>query len=326
MSAEALEILFSEQEYFPVAMTTLSHRKIAFCDMYVRLPSNRMIRVAHRDGPIDLTRFNRLMEKTDGYIFVHKSDFGSVVSELVRGAEDLISSGSFTAEQKIAKCFSITECVCAEFLSFEVNEQSMARAVHMSKGLAQVLRMKPNFGQALKLTFTIKEECTRNAMMTVLMSNLIATQLDWKSDKTLDALTFGAFIRDIGLRDLPTPLRTKDPSQMTPEELALYRQHPTFGAKILSSQSFISGEVVKIVQEHHEVPNGTGFPSSLRGERISPLAKVVSFSEMLSHDILDSVKAGQPFSVPGMLKKLDDHYTVVYGIELAKAARKIFKS
>jgi hypothetical protein len=78
------------------------------------------------------------------------------------------------------------------------------------------------------------------------------------------------------------------------------------------------------VQEHHEIPNGTGFPAKLRLDRIFPMAKVVSLGNAMAHDMFDG-GAANTFSLELMSQKIEHVYSVMYGADLSRAARKIFK-
>jgi HD-GYP domain-containing protein (c-di-GMP phosphodiesterase class II) len=54
----------------------------------------------------------------------------------------------------------------------------------------------------------------------------------------------------------------------------LYKEHPSFGYMMLSSNANVSPIETQIVNQHHENQDGTGFPTGLRGENLPPVKTV----------------------------------------------------
>ena len=61
---------------------------------------------------------------------------------------------------------------------------------------------------------------------------------------------------------------------MSIEEEMKYIQHPILGASILKKIPGIAEEVIQITQQHHELPNGTGFPIACQNTKLSQWHKL----------------------------------------------------
>ena len=61
-----------------------------------------------------------------------------------------------------------------------------------------------------------------------------------------------------------------------PEQSETRRLHPVLGDRVLRNASALQPEVRRVVLEHHERPDGQGWPRGLSGEGISPLARLVA--------------------------------------------------
>ncbi len=317
------QILFSEREFLAVPLASLIHRKVSTTDLFIRLPTDRMVKVAHKGGPLDHERITRYGESISQF-WVYRKDFAEIVSELVRGAEQLNKmSESVPADLRIAKFFNIAESVYSELLSLPINDESLGRAIRLSTEISTSMREKPDFATLVRSIVGMGDEFARHSLGSVVMSNLLAVQLDWSSQKLLHPITMGSFFHDVGLKEIPKELWFKQRIEMDKEEVMVWEQHPALGVKLLSTIPFITPEVLRIVQEHHECPNGTGFPAKMRLDRIFPMAKVVSLGNLMAHDIFDGGENG--FSLDSMSQKIDHIYSVMYGSDLSRAARKIFK-
>ena len=321
---ESATKVFTDEEFLAVPVASLIHRKSSLSDLFIRLGSNRMVKVAHKGGAIDLERIERFGEKNIQYLYVHRDEFAGIVSNLVRGAESLSGLNQVPTDLKITKFFNIAESVYSELLNLPISDESLGRAIRLSTEISTSMREKPDFAKLIKSVVTMGDEFSRHSLGSVVMSNLLVAQMDWSSPKLLAPITMGAFFHDIGLKELPEALWFKSRLEMNKEELLLWETHPALGVQMLNSISIITPDVLRIVAEHHEMPNGAGFPVKLRGDRIFPMAKIVSFGNQLAHEMFDA-NPDQPFSLDRITQKIEHVYASMYGADLARSARRIFK-
>jgi response regulator RpfG family c-di-GMP phosphodiesterase len=105
------------------------------------------------------------------------------------------------------------------------------------------------------------------------------------------SLEFGALLHDIGKIGVPDAILRK-PSPLTDEEWTLMRQHPELGERILGGIKFLEG-AARVVGQHHERWDGSGYPSGLRGEEIDLNARIFSVA-----DAFDAIVSNRVYS-PG---------------------------
>jgi HD-GYP domain-containing protein (c-di-GMP phosphodiesterase class II) len=91
-------------------------------------------------------------------------------------------------------------------------------------------------------------------------------------------LGLGALLHDIGQVRLPRNLLRKNDGY-TDQERRLMEQHPVLGAAILEREESIPAAARRIVMEHHERLNGTGYPQKIGGESISLLSQIVAITD-----------------------------------------------
>ena len=93
------------------------------------------------------------------------------------------------------------------------------------------------------------------------------------ADDALRFLEYGALLHDIGKIGIPGYVLNK-PGPLDSDEMALMREHPVIGERILASVPFLA-PVRKIVRAEHERWDGTGYPDGLRGEDIPIEARII---------------------------------------------------
>ena len=112
----------------------------------------------------------------------------------------------------------------------------------------------------------------------------------------LRSLEFGALLHDIGKIGVPDAILHK-PAQLCEEEWVNMRRHPVHGQQILEGISFLEG-AARVVGQHHEKWDGTGYPRGLRGEEIDLNARIFAVADAFDAITSDRVyRAGRSYEV-----------------------------
>lgn len=119
----------------------------------------------------------------------------------------------------------------------------------------------------------------------------------------MKSLEFGSLLHDIGKIGVPDLILRK-PAKLTEEEWVLMREHPTHGQQILKGIEFLEG-AARVVAQHHEKWDGSGYPLGLKGEEIDLCARIFSVADAFDAMTSDRVyRKGKPYSDAAM--ELDD--------------------
>jgi response regulator RpfG family c-di-GMP phosphodiesterase len=119
--------------------------------------------------------------------------------------------------------------------------------------------------------------------------------LELELDKEqLRALEFGALLHDIGKIGIPDSILRK-PAKLTDEEWEQMRQHPILGQSILRGIKFLEG-AARVVGQHHEKWDGSGYPCGLRGDEIDLNARVFAVADAFDAITSNRVyRSGKPY-------------------------------
>jgi putative nucleotidyltransferase with HDIG domain len=91
----------------------------------------------------------------------------------------------------------------------------------------------------------------------------------------LEVLGTGALLHDVGKMRLPRNL-LRQSRDYNDQERSLLRQHPLTGATLLAHAESIHEDVRRIVAEHHECADGSGYPAGRTSAQLFPLSQLVS--------------------------------------------------
>ena len=107
-------------------------------------------------------------------------------------------------------------------------------------------------------------------------------------------LELGALLHDIGKIGVPDAILRK-PAKLTEDEWDKMKLHPLHGQKIMRNIPFLEG-AAKVVAQHHEKWDGTGYPYQIRGEEIDIGARIFSVVDAFDAMISDRVyRKGRPY-------------------------------
>jgi putative nucleotidyltransferase with HDIG domain len=157
--------------------------------------------------------------------------------------------------------------------------------------------------------------------LTTFYAAAITKNLEWGSDAIVEKVTMGAILHDIGKLKLSKDLQDKRPEVMTPEELAQYKLHSQWGYELVKNIKYVPMPVKQIIQQHHEVADGSGFPNGLQSMSIYPPAKIVAFANFFAHYLVDQKK--KPIDAFQQLLKSRDIINL-FDAEVVKALIKGF--
>ncbi len=113
--------------------------------------------------------------------------------------------------------------------------------------------------------------------VTILSLSLAATR--GIQGEELRHLARGALLHDVGKVELPGPIVNKK-GRLTSAEHGVYQQHTTLGRKLCELVEGMPQTVLKIIEQHHEFLDGSGFPNKMKGDDISEVVRIVSVANM----------------------------------------------
>jgi len=123
------------------------------------------------------------------------------------------------------------------------------------------------------------------------------------NQRQMKALEFGSLLHDIGKIGVPDSILRK-PGKLTEDEWVRMREHPGHGQQILRGIEFLEG-AARVVAQHHEKWDGSGYPRGLRGEEIDVCARIFAVADAFDAITSDRVyRRGRPYQ--DAAQELDD--------------------
>lgn len=140
----------------------------------------------------------------------------------------------------------------------------------------------------------------QHSMNVLVLALMMSKTLNISKDHT-HILGLSALFHDIGKAKISSKvLLKKEP--LTKIEQAHYEEHCAIGAK-LALDAGLPKHVAKVIFQHHELVDGTGYPKKLTSDKIDPLARLISVVNAYDNlcNPMDIAAAKTPYEALGYL-------------------------
>jgi hypothetical protein len=132
--------------------------------------------------------------------------------------------------------------------------------------------------RSLMVSLAQKDEYTEEHTRRVALRAVQVAEELGLSPRRLRELATGALVHDIGKLRVPDAI-LKKPGALTAEEFAVVRRHSEWGERALADLGF-SPATRRLVLDHHERLDGSGYPNGLSGHAISLDARILAVCDV----------------------------------------------
>jgi putative two-component system response regulator len=176
--------------------------------------------------------------------------------------------------------------------------------------------------QAMALTVVMRDPYTAGHQQRVAaLACAIGRELGL-SDDQIDGLRMAATIHDIGKISIPAEILSK-PGRINEIEFSLIKTHPRVGYDILKTIEF-PWPIARVVLQHHERINGSGYPSGLPGEDILIEARILGVA-----DVVEAMASHRPYrpalGVEAAFEEITQNRGTLYDSHVVDACLKVFR-
>jgi PAS domain S-box-containing protein len=141
------------------------------------------------------------------------------------------------------------------------------------------------------------------------------------TENQFDGLRMAGLIHDLGKFTVPVEILSKAGS-LSETEFNMIKTHPQAGYNLLKEIEF-PWPVARIVLQHHERLDGSGYPQGLKGKEIMLEASILAVA-----DVVEAMASHRPYraalGIEAALEEISNNKGVLYDHEVVDACIKLF--
>lgn len=280
-----------ESEYCRIPLHLAVHART---DLFVRLAPYRFVMALKADDGVTAQDLDRFSAKKIEHLYVRREDASAVLNRLTDEVRARLPSLNPSTEADAALGISreAHEAIHALSLRLGLTPEIQQLARVAVAAALKAAEKSPKVASLLqRLRVDPKNYISSHSVVLAHMACGIASLVEWEAEGALEKLALAAFMHDLTLdnQKLASFQRMIDLATQSDafsrQELALFRGHPEAGAALARQMAAMPPGLDQIILQHHERPDGKGFPRGMLAAQIAPLAGLF----ILAHDLVDQI-------------------------------------
>jgi HD-GYP domain-containing protein (c-di-GMP phosphodiesterase class II) len=325
----------NEEAYCRIDINFLSILDGINKNLFIKIGLDRYIKIFHEDDNTNILDIQKYKSKGINYLYLNRETALWVISQIENQIDIFLKANNFRfvlrgANESPEKRFEQKILRIDDEVHVDKDfKESIDKAVIRIRTLVAKEAKVDHFLKVLKERQDQYALFTQKMNITSLIACVLAKQLDWISKSTIDKLVFASVISDITLAVRPELLKIQNLHEfekikhtLTEEDQKIFLSHPKDAGNLIK-RYFTNAppDTDALAFQHHELPDGSGFPQGLRAEKISPLSALFIVATDFSFYFL---KDEEP-TMDDFLLKCNSRYDYVNFRKIVKALERVKK-
>lgn len=269
-------------------------------------------------GHADLKSLENAINYAGIYNYINKPWDDNILAEVINGA---IRYQDSERERKRLEDLTRKQNRQLGRLALSLDKTVKERTIEIEQALTLLSmthdRSKKNFNDALGVVTQLLDwnegRANNHCRFVCEFAGKVARHLKL-SDDDVELTQQASLLHDIGLMALPEKLRKKPVYDMTKEEAESYHQHPLFAEMALAAAPGLES-VAKIVRQHHEHLDGSGFPEGLYAKDVLQITRIITVIAEY-HDLYHGLLMPRCLGHQDAMQYLKKHAGLLYDAQI----------
>ncbi|QOG11200.1 HD-GYP domain-containing protein [Arcobacter sp. FWKO B] len=237
--------------------------------------------------------FRKLLDKSEIYskeiqqkvineniieFYVLHEDFDKYETDMRYCLKEMLDDNNISIDTKAEVLHDMAGGIIHDILDGELNIHKIKQVDEVVNSTVNILMNDPTAIKAmLKVTsydYYTFTHCVNVSTYAMGFGTYLKLSLD-----DLKLLGMSGMLHDVGKRKVPSEIINKN-GKLTYEEFELVKKHPVYGVEILKNLGESNKLLLKIIYQHHEKLNGSGYPLGIEGNDIHMFSRIMAISDI----------------------------------------------
>lgn len=247
-------------------------------DVFLQLPSGKFLKIIRAGSEISTETIENVYRKGGEFLYQEEADFLKLSSLVFDKLKSRLKDRTLSNQEKIQVQIQSIKHVQDVVRSMGINEATIDMTDEIVDSVRELAMGNKNLAKIVKMLLKSKSHnFVRSSLVNYLVGGIVY-QAGWDSINTMKKLVYASVFCDFGFELSEEPLSeivSKESDafkRLSKEDQKIVLAHPEKAVKFLEKNNNLLTDEVNIVLQHHEKPNGKGFPKGLNYNQIPPLS------------------------------------------------------
>ncbi|MFT6069743.1 MAG: response regulator RpfG family c-di-GMP phosphodiesterase [Bacteriovoracaceae bacterium] len=264
-------------------------------DIYVRLAKKKYVKIVSSGAVEGFDVVEKYIDKGVEYIYIKRADYIEFEKTSLDGLyskfEKVKENG--TKEEVVELVLDSIDSVQDYVRNLGVNERTIENIDSVVAMTEETIRKNDKLADLLGLLNSKDGFIKDHSYLTCYIACLIADRMSWQSEGIWKNIILASLFQNITLESDKLAkiinLDSEEFKALDENDQTKVRMHPQDAAKMLEAASnYFPEDTRKMIQNHHEQPDGSGYPRGLDGTKVSLLEGLFIISTNFARDLLIS--------------------------------------
>ena len=276
--------------FLPVSVATIVPSTMVGVPLFIRVdncPLPRLYRGS--EYPLAESDLDDLLARGVTTLHIRLIHYHRYQEYIRQSLPELLTDPSVPMARRFEALNHVARDVLQEIFRCKSVEQAVAQADAFGKHVVRLMNSDEFVATHLLQVICHDYHTFTHSVNVAYFTIALARGLGFRDDAELEQLAAGALLHDVGKLRIPDAVLTK-PGRLSDDEYEIVQTHPTIGFDTLCHRENLSFAQLMMVYQHHERPDGRGYPVGVIDNEIAVWAKLCSVA-----DVFEALTSNRPY-------------------------------
>lgn len=303
----------------PVSLEQLLKEETTYVDLYVQLSEKKFVMVAK--AGTQTASLARYRDRKVQYLHICYEDMTKLLQQSMTVAGIVLNHNNLSDSAKVVALEQAVTSVYRSFESFGFNDQTVAHARLVTEATTTMCLGHSDLQKIVAQMSHLQNPMHRHSLLVSAICAMLGIAMGYTVPATLEKLSLGGFLHDIGKSKLPSDIVDKPVERLTKDEVDIYKSHVDLGFNMSQLVRDLPSDVVLMIHEHHELADGSGYPRRIKDLLMSPFGRIASVANAFAEQVLLHSENPTHNDVEAVVHHMCTRSSHLYNREVLKALK-----
>jgi response regulator RpfG family c-di-GMP phosphodiesterase len=286
-----------ESAFIGISLATLLKIQKVTAPLYIKINESKYVKVINEGSIFNEDEYNKYKQKQISSLFVSKVQFDDLILDFKNQVLGNLFFSTYKSESRdeFQITASVNEIINSSIISFGFSDEAVSLAKENIKFVKAIVTQSSDLQNLLRWINSndYKYELT-HSMLICFLATAIAQKFKFQNPHACENIALAAFFHDISLDAYQIENEPKFKEALrqglhiNKVDVDIIRQHPKKSIEMLGNWSLCPKDVLSIIENHCERPDGRGFPKGAKASELDEMSACFLFCEDLINFFLAS--------------------------------------